>query len=480
MIPVPSLKEPEMNVALLGSGPLSLELTRCLSADLGERLVLATSDPAEILNQPGLDLLILDDFAPTALAVAERIASRTSLLVVPDSRQGSSFAYSLVLQDQDGPALLLPAFPDRFDPRMASLRDRLEAEDLGKIVSVRFERQSAGSAEAGRGPLFRLAEAQTAILRDADSLRFLLGEFRKVSAIQAGTGEEIANLTVTFGGTAGLDVFWTYRRSERDQADLVLQLEWGEARVTWNGPRLAAVRIAGELLSAPGDSEIPKAILGDLRQRRLDRSSETRSSWGGYMRDFDLVDAVGRSIRRRRTIDLHFEETSERSQFKTQMTTLGCAVAMFTLVGLVVLLAVGAVLDPRDSQQRLAEGAGLVIHRSRPTEDAAEPATLTAAQRDELMRVRKNYLVSPTAILIEGVSNEDPEALARRELVVRELTEGGFADADQRVVVRPFRGQWFASVMIAAWILLFLPLGVFLALQGLLIMTRSQASPAEN
>ncbi len=34
----------------------------------------------------------------------------------------------------------------------------------------------------------------------------------------------------------------------------------------------------------------------------------------------DLVDAVARSMRRRRTIDLHLEETSERNQFKTQMT----------------------------------------------------------------------------------------------------------------------------------------------------------------
>lgn len=467
-----------MNVALLGSGPLSLELIRRLSPQLGERLVLATSDPAAILNQPGLDLLILDDFAPNALAVAERIAARTSLLVIPDARLGSSFAYSLVLQDQDGPAVLLPAFPDRFDPRIGTLRGRLEQESLGKVVSVRFERLSRGAPETGQGPLFRLAEAQQAVLHDTDIVRSLLGEILKVSAVQAGAGEEIANLTVTFGGASGLDVFWTYRRGERDQADLVLQLERGEARLTWDGPRLAAVRIGGELLPPPAEGEIPSAILEEFRRRRADRDTEGRSTWTDLMRDFDLVDAVGRSIRRRRTIDLHFEETSERNQFKTQMTAVGCAVAMFTLIGLVVLLAVGAMLDPRDSQQRLAEGAGLVIHAASAPEDAGPP-DLTAGQREELARVRKNYRVSTTAILMEGTSAEDPQALAQREIVVRELTTAGFADADQRVVIRPLRGQWFAKLMIAAWVLLFLPLAVFLVLQGLLLITRSQ-SPAET
>ena len=505
-------KLPETTFALLGSHPLAHELTRHLSPERGERLVATTSDPADILAIAGLDVLILADVSPTSLAVAERIAPRTSLLVIPDARLTSSFVYSLVLQDQDGASVLLPAFPLRYDPRIRELRERIELGTLGQIVAVRFERQGRSSALPGtaptgnglppvqgedraRGSFLNQAEAQGAILHDAEVLRSLLGEFRKVSAVQAGAGEELANLTVTFGGAEGTspergaqqgpDVFWTYRRGDRDQADLILQCERGDIRLAWNGPHLGSVSIGGQVLP-PTAAPVATSILEELRKRRENRPSEVKmgagpgeagagATWTDLLRDFDLVDAVGRSIRRRRTIDLHFEETSERNQFKTQMTAAGCAVAMFTLVGLVLLLAVGAFADPRDSQQRLAEGARLVIHQS----TAPDGHGLTEEQEEELKLVQKNYRVSPTAILVEGASADDPRARALREVVVGKLEKAGFADANERVVVRVFRGQWFARAMIAAWVVLFLPLAVFIVLQGLLLITRS-GGPSEE
>ena len=54
---------------------------------------------------------------------------------------------------------------------------------------------------------------------------------------------------------------------------------------------------------------------------------------------------TARSIRRRRTIDLHFESTSERTQFKTQMTALGCGVLGYLFFGLIAYLLVGELLD---------------------------------------------------------------------------------------------------------------------------------------
>src|SRR5690606_3519620 len=48
-------------------------------------------------------------------------------------------------------------------------------------------------------------------------------------------------------------------------------------------------------------------------------------------RNFDLLEGVHRSLRRRRTVDLYFDTPSERSNFKTQMTAVGCSVLMLTL-----------------------------------------------------------------------------------------------------------------------------------------------------
>ena len=60
----------------------------------------------------------------------------------------------------------------------------------------------------------------------------------------------------------------------------------------------------------------------------------------------ELVEATQQSIRRRRTVDLYFDMTSERSQFKTQMAALGCGVLMLTLFLLVVVLMLGQMLSP--------------------------------------------------------------------------------------------------------------------------------------
>jgi hypothetical protein len=50
-------------------------------------------------------------------------------------------------------------------------------------------------------------------------------------------------------------------------------------------------------------------------------------------------------VRRRRSIDIYFETQSERSQFKTQMTAIGCGVLCLTLVAVIVLLMIGALFD---------------------------------------------------------------------------------------------------------------------------------------
>jgi myo-inositol 2-dehydrogenase/D-chiro-inositol 1-dehydrogenase len=48
----------------------------------------------------------------------------------------------------------------------------------------------------------------------------------------------------------------------------------------------------------------------------------------------ELAEAAARSLRRGRTVDLHYEEISEEASFKGVMTSLGCAV----LLGILVVL----------------------------------------------------------------------------------------------------------------------------------------------
>lgn len=70
----------------------------------------------------------------------------------------------------------------------------------------------------------------------------------------------------------------------------------------------------------------------------LDRCSAT----------LELVEAAGKSLRRRRTVDVHFDAGTERSVFKSLMTAMGCGVLTWLLFSMVALLIAGQLLDLPD------------------------------------------------------------------------------------------------------------------------------------
>ena len=94
--------------------------------------------------------------------------------------------------------------------------------------------------------------------------------------------------------------------------------------------------------------------------RWFDRLAETidgrppEPGWNELLRACETVDAARRSLKRRRTIDLHFETASERSQFKTQMTAIGCGVLSLTLALTLLLMLIGSVVDVHPGIMRVA------------------------------------------------------------------------------------------------------------------------------
>ncbi|MCA9036571.1 MAG: hypothetical protein KDA91_15655 [Planctomycetaceae bacterium] len=59
----------------------------------------------------------------------------------------------------------------------------------------------------------------------------------------------------------------------------------------------------------------------------------------------ELNDAVDKSLRRRRTVDVYFDSGSERGVFKSQMTAIGCGVLTWTLFGMVAFLVIAKAAD---------------------------------------------------------------------------------------------------------------------------------------
>ncbi len=417
--------------------------------------------------------------------------------LIPEAVLGSEFVYAQIPLDEEFPDQLWAVWPLRQTPAVVKLKRQLATGDLGAVLHLQMERTNSGGAS------FAPATAEAAWLHDADLLRSLAGgDYRRVTAIHSGlSAQGISTASVGLSGEGVPDAMWAFRGGAASRAELTVTTERGASVLLWEGDSAPTLTINCHPVELPslvgrarllpsrepgtastsGNSE--SVVFRSAKERPFTERKATIleeqfpdgvTPWSEAVRAFDLLDAARRSLVRRRTVELQFESTSERSQFKTHMTTVGCGLLLYTMFGLIALLFVGRMFDPRDTQQKQSEVAGFVLTEEAFTEvfDAEEFHQLTPQGQETLTGIIENYQRRSATILIEG-EPQPAHSLGnqRRTFVIRELTAAQLKDLEVRTLVRPLRGIWFKRGMIAGWLVLFLPLGIFLAIQLLIGVT---------
>lgn len=362
-----------MQVALLGDDPAALPLLsgllrrgecRVASAVGADRLLpellrmapglRVETDWAEWLGAGDLVVLVATERAELLEGARRLAAEGRPLLVLPSAAQGLAWVYEVSLVQHDVAVPLCPWFVQRTEPAVRRLHAALAAGRLGRVVWLELERELTATNESSAGPpLLAAAEIESALLHDADLLRWLGGDFTQVTSVATGTTETgRAAQAVTLAGEHVPQATWTVRAVARDPSwKLTITGERGRTILAGTAPG-GPVQLAVEGIA---ESDLPEVADDDPLARlesavRAGRGSEASSpsgsrpdaEWRDVARAFEIVEAAGRSLRRRRTIDLHFETTSERSQFKTHMTALGCGLLAFTLLGVLGVLLMGS------------------------------------------------------------------------------------------------------------------------------------------
>ncbi|HVJ86218.1 MAG TPA: hypothetical protein VM452_11280 [Caulifigura sp.] len=372
---------------------------------------------------------------PELLKVASRLAFRrgSQTAVLPAAAQTADWIFSLYPLSEGVP------------PRV---RGVLEHRQSGVVEA--FE-QRLPPAVAGRHliatctlPVRTLttADIENQLVQNVDLFRRLGGEFKNLIAVGIpDDADGYRSLTVTFGGEGAGHLAWSlqpgaafdWQLKGADRADMDLR-GTPDGRFQMDG---VDSRVAG-----------PATV-----------------DWENVLRAFDDLAALRRSLKRRRMVELQTETISERAQFKSLMSASGCGLLVMTLIGAVVLLALGAALDPRESLQRTSERAGLVL---RADDFVADQAALVPDASAEWPGMVRRLSHSAAPILVERVSEQLDGR--RRETLVQDLQEAGVPGPASRVEMYRFRGDLFLKLLTAAWIVLFLPLGIFLAVQALLLV----------
>ena len=122
-------------------------------------------------------------------------------------------------------------------------------------------------------------------------------------------------------------------------------------------------------------------------------------NWADLTFAHELLTGSHRSVQKKRTIEVHHDTTSERSQFKTQMTAAGCMLLMVTLGLMVGLMIIGNILDPRETIEIKAEATNSILDQDLFLPDKAE---LSEAGKIRLAEIASRIQDAPmTTVLIE-------------------------------------------------------------------------------
>jgi hypothetical protein len=486
-----------MRFALLGYDPQAGPLLDALGKSTDHSIDFALGVPDEALGDliagsPGLriceswedllsstfDRLIFAGHDPTLLEGSRQIAADgQAIVLIPHAAQGTAFIYSLSLVHDDNQVPLIPMPALATNPLIDELCERVQAGGLGEVMLLRLERQLES-----RGSFLTRPEVDAALLEDVSLLRKIGGSYDRVTAVHAGGDPEaISQATVTLAGQNAAEASWLCRPGS-DSWQLTVSGSEAEARLTLDlsspSGRLEIEPTAGETTS---ESTTDRQAISQSHLVQATRLDFDAKDWPEMTRTFETVEATHTSLRRRRTIDLYFETTSERSIFKSQMTAMGCGLLLLTLFGLVAFLLLGAFLDSRSVLQRNAEAGGRVVQEAEFTGGTAFLNPAGEQHIEELARKLERKSESVFVMPSEEDEQEDLD-LKRVAAVTDALVERGRPEAMQLVALAELPNafvQGLLKVLRVAWIA---PLVLFLAMQTLLFITRppAQAAPTDD
>lgn len=307
----------------IGTACVSGQLAAVM-ADRGISFALVSS-PEEAICDPKCEaVLIAATDVDQSMAMA-RQASQAGCHVVVLPPQNVSTAYSFELH------LLL----DESEHGVVPLSGRWYVADASRI------RASAAGAQQIKlsFPLVKDGLAETQLL-GVDALCGCGYEFSQVTALDVpGADGQMLSRSITLASS-----------SESEQhappATLLFDHETGTDSATifarlQNGDTLP-LETALPNPAQHQNLEFQTQVLNNVTARLVDAQA-CQQGMEEFSNTLELMEGLAKSLRRRRTVDVHFDGVSERSAFKTQMTAIGCGVLTYLLFGMVAFLVVAQV-----------------------------------------------------------------------------------------------------------------------------------------
>lgn len=334
-----------MNFLILGDGPEERAWAAAVAATDAHRLVAAypgvpgappSRDLDDALATSGVDAAVVGG-PPDFRAEALRRAAASGLAVVclhPPGDDSEAY-YQVSMSRSETGAVLVPDLPARLHPGAALIREALACEDLGPFRGLRYESPVGPDG----GDLVR-HEFATAV----DLVRSLVGEIGAVTATGEPPGERpTESLFVHLRGAGPLRAEVRLWSGPPEPARLTLLGASGTLTLELPPDLASASRLVRR--DPDGSDSATDLPAWDRRAATLSVLADALSGRDAHpdladgTRAMEVSEGVARSLRRGRTVELHYEEISEAGTFKSVMTSFGCLILLAILLALPVALA---------------------------------------------------------------------------------------------------------------------------------------------
>ena len=249
--------------------------------------------------------------------------------------------YELDMIRRESQSVVLPHLLWRWHPaahHLAALVEQGAESPIGAVGQAIFERATHDRDK--RSVLTHFA-------RDVDLIRFACCDPRRLAALgELDHPETYANLGVQMSAENGMGVRWSVGPVEEAEGGRLTMIGAG-GKAVLHMPEGAAwrweVRRDGltdveEFVNWDG----PTAALQELAAAIA--RAQDHGDWNDAARSVELAEAIDRSLKRGRAIELHNEDFTDIGTFKGTMTSLGCAMLFGILFLLGGVAIVGAML----------------------------------------------------------------------------------------------------------------------------------------
>ncbi|MBN02037.1 MAG: hypothetical protein CMJ77_23270 [Planctomycetaceae bacterium] len=350
----------------------------------------ATAESWEgLLSGTVADLVIVASRPSSAAAVEQRddqlrklVQAGTPMLLIQSTCQ-MIVAFELEMIRQDSKCVMLPYHPMLFHPAYQAIRKLVtdeNTEQLGNIEQIIWNRQAVTRDRKTVLDTFT---------HDAIVLRDLLGNVTRIAAMVSSDSDSgFANLGVQLTGSDEQLARWSIGPvQEHSGAKLTVVGSTGSAVLAMLPNEPCQLSIDGKRKEIKETCPVNAALA--WAEEHL--ASDDGSMWDQACRVMELEDAVQRSARRGRTIELYNEMVSERETFKSMMAAGGCGLLLWVMFLLLVAgIVEGLQLPIRDSlfwrlwPVYLAAPLFIFLLMQLLQLAAAKPETPTVPEEDEV------------------------------------------------------------------------------------------------